>query len=103
MRISDWSSDVCSSDLPELVGEVLTVMRTLAESGATMVVVTHEMGFAAQVADRVIFMDSGRIVEDGSPIEIFTQPQNDRLRSFLATWKSRNSIFDNPKLMSCNL
>lgn len=77
---------------PELVGEVLNVMRSLAESGATMVVVTHEMGFAAQVADRVVFMDAGRIVEEGKPLEIFTHPRNDRLQSFLTTWKSRNSI-----------
>jgi polar amino acid transport system ATP-binding protein len=68
---------------PELVGEVLAVMQTLAEEGMTMVVVTHEMGFARQVADRVLFMDEGLIVEDGTPSDIFDRPQHERTRRFL--------------------
>ncbi|WP_073079128.1 amino acid ABC transporter ATP-binding protein [Sporobacter termitidis] len=69
---------------PELVGDVLEVMKQLAGEGMTMVVVTHEMGFARDVADRVIFMDGGYIVEENTPVEIFTSPKNDRTRSFLA-------------------
>ena len=69
---------------PEMVGEVLDVMKELAKVGMTMVVVTHEMGFAREVADRVLFMDEGVIVEQGTPEEIFTNPQSDRLKSFLA-------------------
>ena len=69
---------------PEMVGEVLDVMKELAVSGTTMVVVTHEMGFAREVGDRVIFMDEGKIVEEGAPSEIFDNPQSDRLKSFLA-------------------
>ena len=68
---------------PEMVGEVLDVMKSLAGTGVTMVVVTHEMGFARQVADRVIFMDSGRIVESGTPAQIFDTPQEERTRNFL--------------------
>lgn len=68
---------------PELVGEVLSVMKKMAEDGMTMVVVTHEMGFAREVADRVIFMESGRIVEEGTPDQIFNNPQSDRLKQFL--------------------
>ena len=68
---------------PEMVGEVLDVMKTLAESGVTMVVVTHEMGFASQVADRVVFMDAGRIVESGTPSELFESPKEARTRDFL--------------------
>ncbi len=68
---------------PEMVGEVLEVMKQLAEEGMTMVVVTHEMGFAKEVADRVIFMDSGAIVEEGTPEEIFENPKNERTQSFL--------------------
>ncbi|MDP3958535.1 MAG: amino acid ABC transporter ATP-binding protein [Pseudorhodobacter sp.] len=68
---------------PEMVGEVLDVMKALAGTGVTMVVVTHEMGFARQVADRVIFMDSGRIVESGTPAQIFDTPQEQRTRNFL--------------------
>nr|WP_317615988.1 amino acid ABC transporter ATP-binding protein [Thermogemmatispora tikiterensis] len=68
---------------PELVGEVLKVMRQLAEEGMTMVVVTHEMGFARDVADHVIFMDHGVIVEEGPPEQIFDTPQNERTRNFL--------------------
>ncbi len=69
---------------PEMVGEVLEVMKNLARDGMTMVVVTHEMGFAREVASRVLFLDDGCIVEDGSPAQIFENPQSDRLRSFLA-------------------
>jgi polar amino acid transport system ATP-binding protein len=68
---------------PEMVGEVLQVMKDLARDGMTMVVVTHEMGFAREVADRVMFMDDGYIVEQGPPEEIFTAPQNQRTRDFL--------------------
>lgn len=68
---------------PELVGEVLSVMKQLAEEGMTMIVVTHEMGFAREVADRVVFMESGAIVEEGSPEEIFAAPKNERLQQFL--------------------
>ncbi len=69
---------------PEMVGEVLDVMKELASEGMTMIVVTHEMGFAREVADRVVFMDEGQIVEDGTPDQIFDNPQSDRLKSFLA-------------------
>jgi polar amino acid transport system ATP-binding protein len=68
---------------PELVGEVLTVMRTLAEEGMTMLVVTHEMAFAREVADRVVFMDAGVIVEEGPPSEVIVNPREDRTREFL--------------------
>ena len=76
---------------PELVGEVLQVMRQLAAQGMTMVVVTHEMGFAAEVADRVIFMDGGAIIESGPPQRLFSTPESPRLAQFLDTWKSRNA------------
>ena len=69
---------------PEMVGEVLNVMKQLAKEGMTMVVVTHEMGFAREVGDRVIFMDEGRIVEEGTPEAIFTNPKNDRTKAFLS-------------------
>ena len=69
---------------PEMVGEVLDVMRELASEGMTMVVVTHEMGFAREVSNRVIFLDDGVIAEEGSPAEIFENPQCERLQSFLA-------------------
>jgi polar amino acid transport system ATP-binding protein len=69
---------------PELVGEVLKVMRQLAEEGMTMVVVTHEMGFAREAADRVIFMDGGVIVEESAPEQMFTAPQQERTKAFLA-------------------
>ena len=68
---------------PELVGDVLNVMKELAEEGMTMLVVTHEMGFAREVADRVVFMYDGAILEEGSPKEIFTNPKHDRTRQFL--------------------
>ncbi len=69
---------------PEMVGEVLSVMKDLADAGMTMVVVTHEMGFAREVASRVLFMDEGVIVEQGTPEEIFDNPQNERTQSFLS-------------------
>ncbi len=68
---------------PEMVGEVLDVMKQLAEDGMTMVVVTHEMGFAREVADRVLFVDEGRIIEEGTPEQIFQNPQNPRTQDFL--------------------
>ncbi len=68
---------------PEMVGEVLTVMKELAREGMTMVVVTHEMGFAREVADRVIFMDGGYIVEEGAPERIFSAPEHERTKAFL--------------------
>ncbi len=69
---------------PEMVGEVLEVMKNLAKSGMTMVVVTHEMGFAREVGTRILFMDEGVIMEKGSPVDIFENPQNDRTREFLS-------------------
>ena len=68
---------------PEMVGEVLEVMKNLAKAGMTMVCVTHEMGFAREVGTRVIFMDCGRIIEENTPEQIFTNPQNERLQAFL--------------------
>jgi polar amino acid transport system ATP-binding protein len=78
---------------PELVGEVLNVMKQLASEGMTMVVVSHEMGFAADVADRVIFMGAGTVMEEGAAAELFGRPRSERLRQFLRTWQSRNVIF----------
>ena len=69
---------------PEMVGEVLSVMKDLADAGMTMVVVTHEMGFAREVASRVLFMDQGIIMEQGTPAELFGNPQNERTKSFLS-------------------
>ena len=69
---------------PEMVGEVLEVMKSLASAGYTMIVVTHEMGFAREVSDRVIFMDGGFIVEEGTPEEIFTAPKQERTKEFLS-------------------
>jgi polar amino acid transport system ATP-binding protein len=69
---------------PELVGEVLAAMRDLAESGMTMIVVTHELGFAREVASRVVFMDEGAIVESGSSHEVLVQPQHPRTKDFIA-------------------
>lgn len=69
---------------PEMVNEVLEVMKALAESGMTMMVVTHEMGFARQVADRVLFMDEGKIIEQGTPDEVFNHPRETRTREFLS-------------------
>ncbi|WP_283698696.1 amino acid ABC transporter ATP-binding protein [Clostridium perfringens] len=69
---------------PEMVGEVLNVMKSLASDGMTMVVVTHEMGFAKEVGDRILFMDEGRIIEEGTPEEIFQNPKNLRTKDFLS-------------------
>lgn len=76
--------EVTSALDPELVGEVLQVMKDLAHEGMTMLVVTHEMGFAREVGHRVVFMDGGAVVEEGSPDQIFTRPQHPRTREFLA-------------------
>ena len=80
---------------PELVGEVLQVMRDLAREGMTMAVVTHEMGFAAQVADKVMFIDRGVIAAAGSPDEVFRKDQNPRLRQFLQNYFERNVFWQN--------
>ncbi|MBO7700143.1 MAG: amino acid ABC transporter ATP-binding protein, partial [Eubacteriaceae bacterium] len=69
---------------PEMVGEVLNVMKELAREGITMIVVTHEMGFAREVASRVIFMDAGQILEEGTPEEIFNNPKEKRTQDFLS-------------------
>ncbi len=79
---------------PELVGEVLQVMKELAREGMTMVVVTHEMGFAAQVADRVVFIDKGEIAVTGSPREVFSQATQPRLKQFLQNYIERNAFWD---------
>ena len=78
---------------PELVGEVLSVMRELADAGMTMIVVTHEMGFARDVADQVVFMDGGVVVEKGSPSEVFNNPQHDRTKSFLSRLRTENEEY----------
>jgi polar amino acid transport system ATP-binding protein len=75
--------EVTSALDPELVGEVTGVMKSLAKEGMTMVVVTHEMAFAKQTADRVVFMDQGVIAEQGEPEQVLTNPQNDRTKQFL--------------------
>jgi ABC-type polar amino acid transport system ATPase subunit len=75
--------EVTSALDPELVGEVLVVMRDLAQSGMTMLVVTHEMQFAREVGDRLIFMDEGRIIEQGHPADVLDNPQEERTRRFL--------------------
>lgn len=72
---------------PEMVGEVLDVMKSLAKEGMTMVCVTHEMGFAREVADRIVFMDQGQILEDGDPSEFFANPREERARQFLSRLK----------------
>lgn len=69
---------------PEMVGEVLDVMKDLAESGMTMVIVTHEMGFAREVASRVLFIDQGKVMESGTPDEVFSNPKNERTKLFLS-------------------
>ncbi len=76
--------EVTSALDPELVREVLDVMKQLVREGMTMLVVTHEMGFAREVAHRIVFMDEGRIVEEGAPGEIFDRPRNPRARAFLS-------------------
>ena len=75
--------EVTSALDPELVGEVLVVMRTLAQEGMTMLVVTHEMHFARDVGDRVVFMDGGKIVEEGAPADVLDRPQKERTQRFL--------------------
>ena len=79
---------------PEMVGEVLDVMKQLAQSGMTMIVVTHEMGFAKDVSDRVIFMDKGVIAEEGSPIEIFDNPKRARTKAFVSNQKVLDILID---------
>ncbi len=74
---------------PELIGEVLEVIRTLAKEGMTMIIVTHEMNFAKNVSTKVIFMDKGMIVEEGKPKEIFDFPVNERTRQFLSSFRMR--------------
>jgi polar amino acid transport system ATP-binding protein len=69
---------------PEMVGEVLELMKDLADQGMTMVVVTHEMGFAREVGTRIMFMDEGKFIEEGDPKEFFANPQSDRAKEFLA-------------------
>jgi polar amino acid transport system ATP-binding protein len=76
--------EVTSALDPELVGEVLDVMRRLADAGMTMIVVTHEMGFAREVGTRMLLMDEGRIVEEGDPRDMFANPREERTRRFLA-------------------
>ncbi|MEZ5294069.1 MAG: amino acid ABC transporter ATP-binding protein [Vicinamibacterales bacterium] len=83
-RIMLFDEPTSSID-PEMVGEVLTVMQQLAEEGMTMVVVTHEMGFARRVSDRVLFLDEGRLVEQGPPDALFERPQEERTRRFLGS------------------
>jgi polar amino acid transport system ATP-binding protein len=69
---------------PELVGEVLAVIKDLARSGTTLIIVTHEIGFAREVADRIVFVDGGRVVEEGPPADILDRPQHQRTREFLS-------------------
>ncbi|MBK5395971.1 amino acid ABC transporter ATP-binding protein [Pseudomonas sp. TH39(2020)] len=82
---------------PELVGEVLQVMKTLAKEGMTMVVVTHEMGFAAQVADSVVFLDQGQVVAQGTPQQIFHNSEHPRLQQFLQNYLDRNAFWQDNK------
>ncbi|WP_425562515.1 amino acid ABC transporter ATP-binding protein [Microlunatus ginsengisoli] len=77
---------------PELVGEVLNVMRDLAKNGTTMIVVTHEMGFAREVADRVVFMDAGVVVEEGAPNDVLLNPQHERTKTFLNRVKQQAEV-----------
>lgn len=83
---------------PELIGDVLQVMKKLAEEGMTMLVVTHEMGFACEVADRIIFMEGGSIIEEGSPKEIIYHPKIDRTRAFLSRFMEINSNLEDGKI-----
>ena len=78
---------------PELVGEVLSVMRELADAGMTMIVVTHEMGFARDVADKVVFMDGGVVVEQGAPTDVFNNPQHERTKSFLSRLRAESEEY----------
>ena len=77
---------------PELVGEVLEVMKSLAAEGMTMLVVTHEMGFAAHVAGRIAFIDEGRIIDEGPPAHVFHESPEPRVRQFLQTYHDRNAF-----------
>ncbi len=90
--------EVTSALDPELVGEVLNVMRRLAQDGMTMIVVSHEMLFARDVADRIIFMDEGLIVEENRPNEIFSAPRTDRLRAFLRRFSYNEAVVGQGKL-----
>jgi polar amino acid transport system ATP-binding protein len=83
--------EVTSALDPELVGEVLAVMRSLAEGGMTMIVVTHEMGFARDVSDRIAVMDEGRIIEEGTPATLFERPKHERSRTFLRRVMERDA------------
>ncbi len=85
--------EVTSALDPELVGEVLVVMRDLARTGMTMLVVTHEMHFARDVGDRVVFMDEGRIVEEGRPADILDHPQKERTQQFLRGVSSSRTLW----------
>jgi len=76
--------EITSALDPQLVSEVLALVRELAESGMTMIIATHEMGFAREVADRVCFLDAGQILEEGPPAQIFTEPREPRTREFLS-------------------
>jgi polar amino acid transport system ATP-binding protein len=89
--------EITSALDPELVGEVLAVMRSLADGGMTMIVVTHEMAFARDVSDRIVFMDEGRIVEEGGPDQLFSNPRHDRTRSFLRRIMRRDADDANPE------
>jgi polar amino acid transport system ATP-binding protein len=77
---------------PELVGEVLEAMKSLAQEGMTMLIVTHEMGFAAHVADRIAFIDEGRIIDSGPPRRVFHESPEPRVRQFLQTYHDRNAF-----------
>ena len=83
--------EVTSALDPELIGEVLRVMRRLAAEGMTMLVVTHEMGFARDIADQVVFMADGIVLEQGTPQQIFSSPKNERTRQFLQSILERNA------------
>jgi ABC-type polar amino acid transport system ATPase subunit len=86
--------EVTSALDPELAGEVLAVMRALARDGMTMMIVTHEMGFAREIADRIVFMDHGRIVEEGQPAKLFRQPASERTRNFLRSFVGASPTFE---------
>lgn len=93
-RALAWNPEVILFDEPtsaldpELVGEVLSVIRSIAHEGITMIVVTHETGFAREVANRVVFMDGGSVVEEGTPEEVFVRPKQERTRQFLSRYSS---------------
>ncbi|MYE01263.1 MAG: amino acid ABC transporter ATP-binding protein [Alphaproteobacteria bacterium] len=91
MKLEVLFDEVTSALDPELVGEVLAVMQGLARDGATMVVVTHEMGFARDVADRVIFMDRGEVIEEGTAGEVLANPQSPRTRAFLTRFRRQEA------------